>query len=78
MKVLNYIAISLLLAGTGVLLHYSGGFQLPTASRDQVAQREDKRPQKPAVIIVSAMAPLQAALRPLFERFAAGRAGTSR
>jgi len=31
-----------------------------------------------AVIIVSAMAPLQAALRPLFERFAAGRAGTSR
>ena len=34
--------------------------------------------KKPALIIVSAMAALQAALRPLFERFAAGRAGTSR
>src|SRR5262249_47933356 len=49
--------------------------------RAEIAEPEDPNTSAfvvTAVIIVSAMASLQAALRPLFERFAAGRAGTSR
>jgi len=44
----------------------------------EMSKLPEASPANPAVIIVSATASLQAALRPLFERFAAGRAGTSR